>query len=538
MKKPGVTLLSGFLGAGKTTLLKRIAENDLGYKIAVVVNDVAALNIDASFVRKSGRKKAFDDNAIIEMQNGCVCCTLRTDLVKAIAELATMGKYDAIVVEASGVSEPAQIGEMFQVEFDAGGFPAAEESLKNARDQNAMAQVLRAMKGAISLEEIVRLDTCITVVDCAAFNGDITTPEDLVSRFGLRDTENGERSVAALLAEQIEFADLIVLNKCDLVKRHEANVIEDAVRNLNPGAQILRTEFSNVPLNLVLNTHRFDMKKVSNNAGWLRGLRKNRVVETREYGISSFVYRSTTPFHPIRLASFLESFCGVVNLDGIDEKRVAYNENGFHDARAKFGYVLRSKGFIWLAGRDDMCGEWGHAGSNLSIGCGGPWMGALPENAWPEEGTEAREMLERDMSNAIILDRRQELVFIGQRLNKCAIEAALQKSRDPEDVLQLLLGGASTPSGATSPAPVSTSRLPSTWSTLTSPAPVCSRVSSPRTVPTKRAMPPTVSACRVRLSAPTSKSSVCTRTAITYPPVTGGKKATSSPAFTGVSRSP
>ena len=151
MKKPGVTLLSGFLGAGKTTLLKRIAENDLGYKIAVVVNDVAALNIDASFVRKSGRKKAFDDNAIIEMQNGCVCCTLRTDLVKAIAELATMGKYDAIVVEASGVSEPAQIGEMFQVEFDAGGFPAAEESLKNARDQNAMAQVLRAMKGAISL---------------------------------------------------------------------------------------------------------------------------------------------------------------------------------------------------------------------------------------------------------------------------------------------------------------------------------------------------------------------------------------------------
>ena len=427
MKKPGVTLLSGFLGAGKTTLLKRIAENDLGYKIAVVVNDVAALNIDASFVRKSGRKKAFDDNAIIEMQNGCVCCTLRTDLVKAIAELATMGKYDAIVVEASGVSEPAQIGEMFQVEFDAGGFPAAEESLKNARDQNAMAQVLRAMKGAISLEEIVRLDTCITVVDCAAFNGDITTPEDLVSRFGLRDTENGERSVAALLAEQIEFADLIVLNKCDLVKRHEANVIEDAVRNLNPGAQILRTEFSNVPLNLVLNTHRFDMKKVSNNAGWLRGLRKNRVVETREYGISSFVYRSTTPFHPIRLASFLESFCGVVNLDGIDEKRVAYNENGFHDARAKFGYVLRSKGFIWLAGRDDMCGEWGHAGSNLSIGCGGPWMGALPKNAWPEEGTEAREMLERDMSNAIILDRRQELVFIGQRLNKCAIEAALQK---------------------------------------------------------------------------------------------------------------
>ena len=426
-KKPGVTLLSGFLGAGKTTLLKRIAENDLGYKIAVVVNDVAALNIDASFVRKSGRKKAFDHNAIIEMQNGCVCCTLRTDLVKAIAELATMGKYDAIVVEASGVSEPAQIGEMFQVEFDAGGFPAAEESLKNARDQNAMAQVLRAMKGAISLEEIVRLDTYITVVDCAAFNGDITTPEDLVSRFGLRDTENGERSVAALLAEQIEFADLIVLNKCDLVKRHEANVIEDAVRNLNPGAQILRTEFSNVPLNLVLNTHRFDMKKVSNNAGWLRGLRKNRVVETREYGISSFVYRSTTPFHPIRLASFLESFCGVVNLDGIDEKRVAYNENGFHDARAKFGYVLRSKGFIWLAGRDDMCGEWGHAGSNLSIGCGGPWMGALPENAWPEEGTEAREMLERDMSNAIILDRRQELVFIGQRLNKCAIEAALEK---------------------------------------------------------------------------------------------------------------
>ena len=420
-------MLSGFLGSGKTTLLKRIAENDAGHKIAVIVNDVAALNIDASFVRRSGRKKAFDEASVIEMQNGCICCTLRTDLVKAIAELATGRtgvQYDAIVVEASGVSEPAQIGEMFQIEF----MNAAEdeESLRNARDKNAMAQVLNAMKGASSLGEIVRLDTCITVVDCSAFNGDITTPEDLRSRFDVRE-ENGERSVATLLAEQIEFADLIVLNKCDLVKRHETNAIESAVRALNPGAQILRTEFSNVPLDLVLNTHRFDMKKVSNNAGWLRGLRENRVVETREYGISSFVYRSTTPFHPNRLASFLERFCGVVNLDGINERRVAYNENGFHNANSKFGHVLRSKGYIWLAGRDDMCGEWGHAGSNLSISCGGPWMGALPKNVWPEEGTPAREMLERDMSNATILDRRQELVFIGQRLNQCAIEAALEK---------------------------------------------------------------------------------------------------------------
>ena len=177
-------MLSGFLGSGKTTLLKRIAENDAGHKIAVVVNDVAALNIDASFVRRSGRKKAFDEASVIEMQNGCMCCTLRTDLVKAIAELATgrMGvQYDAIVVEALGVSEPAQIGEMFQTEF----MNAAEdgESLRNARDKNAMAQVLNAMKGATSLEEIVRLDTCITVVDCSAFNGDITTPEDLCSRF-------------------------------------------------------------------------------------------------------------------------------------------------------------------------------------------------------------------------------------------------------------------------------------------------------------------------------------------------------------------
>ena len=206
-------MLSGFLGSGKTTLLKRIAENDAGHKIAVIVNDVAALNIDASFVRRSGRKKAFDEASVIEMQNGCICCTLRTDLVKAIAELATGPvQYDAIVVEASGVSEPAQIGEMFQTEF----MNAAEdgESLRSARDKNAMAQVLNAMKGASSLEEIVRLDTCITVADCSAFNGDITTPEDLRSRFDVRE-ESGERSVATLLAEQIEFADLIVLNKCD-----------------------------------------------------------------------------------------------------------------------------------------------------------------------------------------------------------------------------------------------------------------------------------------------------------------------------------
>ena len=459
-----VTLLSGFLGAGKTTLLKRIVENAGDVRIAVVVNDVAALNIDSSLVRNTTRAVHSEDT-VIELQNGCVCCTLRTDLVKALADLASEGKFDAIVVEASGISEPAQIAETF-------GIDVSDESLAegaDAKEKKAVAAMVKSLRGAKMLQQVARLDTCITVVDAAAFHADFTSAAEFTERFGDKTKggeateDNGDRLVGQLLVEQIEFADLIILNKIDLVKRHDLLQIENAIAALNPSCEIIKTVRAGqstqkgVPIGKVINTNRFDYEAVKKNAGWQLGLRGiNKVRETKEYGICSFVYKSLTPFHPQRLRNFLHEFTAVLDLEegGDDDSAFSMDadsemdmdDNGPENAmdlsldqrqtevhaklevsKQKYGTVFRSKGFVWIAGRDDVCGEWGHAGAVMQLGCGGPWMGLVPPDMWPEEGSKQRDTMERDFSGPVLLDRRQELVFIGKHMNKTAITQGLDK---------------------------------------------------------------------------------------------------------------
>ena len=476
-----VTVLSGFLGSGKTTLLRNILQQTNGTKkkVAVLVNDMAEVNIDANLVRDT--KLLQKEAKMVELHNGCICCTLREDLIKELAGLASEGKYDAIVVESTGVSDPQEVAETFAVDVMA-GMPHPDHAAAGpekgvepmAPQQWEMQSIIKALGGRSSLNNVARLDTCVTMVDCANFKANMATSEDLSEKFGEEGgaEEGDQRNVAPLLMSQIEFADVLGLSKCDLVSEEEAVMVENSLRALNPKAIVVRAHRGDLPIDRILDTKLFSMQKAAQSAGWLQHMRDEEVVpETVVYGIDSFVYKARTPFHPMRLKKWMmDHFCMFaqeyeieqygpedmacpmpgaagagaeaaepqaaepeveVEVEEVEDPEGARREDKKKQERmvTSFGTILRSKGFIWIAGRDAYVGEWEQAGAVGELSCGGYFYGAIPEeerdSQWPPEGTEAYKMLMKDFEGPELQDRRQELVFIGQRLNIDGIRKAL-----------------------------------------------------------------------------------------------------------------
>ncbi|AOT07569.1 zinc metallochaperone GTPase ZigA [Pseudoalteromonas luteoviolacea] len=363
-----VTVLSGFLGAGKTTLLNHILNNRDGLKIAVIVNDMSEINIDAATVKNEiGVNRA--QEKLVEMSNGCICCTLREDLLEEITQLAKEGKYDYLVIESTGISEPLPVAETFTF-----------------TDENGQ-----------SLSNVATLDTMVTVVDALNFLKDYGQAQYLQD-VGESLGEDDHRNVADLLVDQIEFADVIVINKTDLVTETELRRLQSILSTLNTEAIQIPVLNGQVPLKQILATGKFSFEKAQLAPGWLKELRGEHVPETEEFGISSFVYAARKPFHPQRFYDFLHS-------------------------KDKKGKLIRSKGFFWLASRPQFAGSWNQAGGMAQYGVAGLFWKAVPQEQWPTDPEYIDAI--QDMWEEPYGDMRQELVFIGQKLDKQAIIDAL-----------------------------------------------------------------------------------------------------------------
>jgi len=363
-----VTVLSGFLGAGKTTLLNQVLSNRQGLRVAVIVNDMSEINVDARLVREGDAKLSRVDEQLVEMSNGCICCTLREDLLIEVSRLAREGRFDYLLIESTGISEPLPVAETFTFEDEEGD----------------------------SLQSVARLDTLVTVVDSVNFALDLDSLDQLTDR-GQALSEDDARDVSHLLIDQIEFANVLILSKCDLVDEPTIVKLENLLQLLNPTARIVRGIRGQVPLNEVLNTGLFSNEWAAQNRNWLVIERGAEVSETEEYGFTSFAYQSRRPFHPERLMTFINS--------------------------ELFGSIVRLKGAIWLATRNDQAAEWSHAGRVFALHSAGLWAAATPKDEWPEE-PEFEETV-REVWQEPFGDRRSELVIIGQTLDRAEIEAAL-----------------------------------------------------------------------------------------------------------------
>ena len=364
-----VTVLSGFLGAGKTTLLNHILNNREGRRVAVIVNDMSEVNIDADLIR-DGAGISRTDETLVEMSNGCICCTLRDDLLKEVSRLAREGRFDYLVIESTGISEPLPVAATFDFRDEAG----------------------------FSLGDLARIDTMVTVVDAANLLKDYSSADFLNDR-GESLGEGDQRPLVQLLVDQIEFADVIVLNKTDAVAPGELETVRKLVRALNPDADIVESSFSKVPLERVMGTGRFDFEKAEQHPLWAKELYgfANHVPETDTYGIESFVYRSRRPFNPDKLHAF------------------------FNEA---WPNVVRAKGFFWVATRPDWIGEVSQAGALVRHQGMGRWWAVTPRERWPE--SESFEAYMSGVWDPTVGDRRQEIVFIGISMD----EAALRKRLD------------------------------------------------------------------------------------------------------------
>ncbi|MDG4795580.1 GTP-binding protein [Micromonospora sp. WMMD1082] len=361
-----VTVLSGFLGAGKTSLLNHVLANRDGLRVAVIVNDMSEVNIDAALVRDGGALSRTEER-LVELTNGCICCTLRDDLLDEVARLARLGRFDYLLIESSGISEPMPVAATFAFGVEDG-------------------QVL---------DDLARLDTTVTVVDAAGLRSRIQSGESLEAR-GLAAYEGDDRGVADLLVDQIEFADVLVVNKTDLVAPGDLAVVEALLSRLNPTARQIRAVHGRIAPAEILHTGRFDLERAETAPGWVAELNGGHVPETEEYGISSMVFRDHRPFHPRRLWDLLGG--------GLDA----------------FG-VVRSKGFLWLASRPDVLALWSHAGP--SGRCDPVGVPVAVSGQWPEDTGERAELESR--WHPVFGDRQQELVFIGVDLDGEGLRVAV-----------------------------------------------------------------------------------------------------------------
>lgn len=367
MSQLPVTVLSGFLGAGKTTVLNHVLANREGWRVAVIVNDMSEVNIDAQLVKSGSAALNRVEERLVELSNGCICCTLRDDLLVEVARLAREDRFDYLLIESTGIGEPLQVAETFVF-----------------RDEQD-----------VSLSDLARLDTMVTVIDCFNFLRDYSSRDELRTRgIGLDDQD--DRSIVDLLVDQVEFADVLLMNKIDLISSEELETLEAILHHLNPTAQRVPILNGEVPLALICNTQRFDFDRASAAPGWLKELNGEHIPESEAYGIRSFVYRRERPFHPERIYQ---------RMDG------------------DWPGVLRSKGFFWIASRPALSLLWSLAGVSCRVEPTGLWWAATPEEAWPEDEESQAEI--RSHFTAEFGDRRQELVFIGTGLDEAAICGSL-----------------------------------------------------------------------------------------------------------------
>jgi len=367
-----VTVLSGFLGAGKTTLLNHVLNNREGLKVAVIVNDMSEVNIDAALVDRGGANLSRTEEKLVEMSNGCICCTLREDLLNEVRALAANGKFDYLLIESTGISEPLPVAATFDF-----------------RDE-----------GGESLSDVARLDTMVTVVDAANLIKNYSSTDFIKDR-GESLGEEDERTLVDLLVDQIEFANVILLNKTDLITPEELTTVRAIIRSLNARAEVIETTQSKVDLKRILNTGKFNLSEAQDHPLWAQELYnfKDHVPETEEYGIRSFVYRARHPFDPKKLHAF-------------------FNQ--------QWPGIVRAKGFFWISTRPEFVGEMSQAGAFVKHQGMGRWWAAVPKERWPD--SDAFDMqLEQSWSKEYG-DRRQEIVFIG--LKDEMDEAAIRKQLD------------------------------------------------------------------------------------------------------------